>query len=224
MIISSSASTQLPCLTVPLHVINVSLLTRYGFWESGCSSVSGKDQLVDSTSPVYQAVQITEKDQDLNVWGRRSTSTQSKTFQILAHMTRTESSPQLQQEEDEEVMKRSREPSLIDAAFREPSLIDAAFREPSLIDAAFREPSLIDAAFRDPSLIDAAFRDPSLIDAAFREPSLIDAAFRKPSLIDAAFREPSLIDAAFTGKPSLIDAGSWETPLRPGGASGKNPL
>ncbi|MEQ2205677.1 hypothetical protein XENOCAPTIV_008895 [Xenoophorus captivus] len=50
-----------------------------------------KDQLVDSTSPVYQAVQITEKDQDLNVWGRRSTSTQSKTFQILAHMTRTES-------------------------------------------------------------------------------------------------------------------------------------
>ncbi|XP_047207045.1 LIM domain-binding protein 3-like isoform X1 [Girardinichthys multiradiatus] len=70
-------------------------------------SVSGKDQLVDSTSPVYQAVQITEKDQDLNVWGRRSTSAQSKTFQILAHMTRTESSPQLQQEEDEEVMKRS---------------------------------------------------------------------------------------------------------------------
>ncbi|XP_038164255.1 LIM domain-binding protein 3-like isoform X1 [Cyprinodon tularosa] len=67
--------------------------------------VSGKDRLVDSASPVYQAVQNTDREQD--DWGRRSTSTQSKTFQILAHMTHTESSLQHQQKEDEEVMRRS---------------------------------------------------------------------------------------------------------------------
>ncbi|XP_035982090.1 LIM domain-binding protein 3 isoform X1 [Fundulus heteroclitus] len=73
----------------------------------GCSPVSGKDRLVDGTSPVHQAVRITEKDQDLNDWGRRSTSSQSKTFQLLAHMTHTESSLQHQQEEEEEVTRRS---------------------------------------------------------------------------------------------------------------------
>ncbi|MEQ2185156.1 hypothetical protein GOODEAATRI_015312 [Goodea atripinnis] len=94
----------------PIGLYSEETLREMAAMQAGRSvgSVSGKDQLVDSTSPVYQAVQITEKDQDLNVWGRRSTSTQSKTFQILAHMTRTKSSPQLQQEEDEEVMKRSR--------------------------------------------------------------------------------------------------------------------
>ncbi|XP_024866187.1 LIM domain-binding protein 3 isoform X1 [Kryptolebias marmoratus] len=68
-------------------------------------SVPGKDRLVDSASPVYQAVQSVDKDQDLNEWGLRSTSAQSKSFQILAHMTQAESS--LKQQQEEEVMRRS---------------------------------------------------------------------------------------------------------------------
>ncbi|KAM4592016.1 LIM domain-binding protein 3-like isoform 2-T3 [Odontesthes bonariensis] len=67
----------------------------------------GKEQLVDSASPVYQAVQSAEKDQEPTEWGRRSTSMQSKSFRVLAHMTHTESSLQQHDEEEEEVMKRS---------------------------------------------------------------------------------------------------------------------
>ncbi|XP_027862848.1 LIM domain-binding protein 3-like isoform X2 [Xiphophorus couchianus] len=63
--------------------------------------VSVSDRLVDSASPVYQAVRTT--DQNQNDWSRRSA--QSKTFQLLAHLTHTE--PTQQQGEDEEVMKRS---------------------------------------------------------------------------------------------------------------------
>ncbi|XP_032441937.1 LIM domain-binding protein 3-like isoform X1 [Xiphophorus hellerii] len=63
--------------------------------------VSVSDRLVDSASPVYQAVRTT--DQNQNDWSRRSA--QSKTFQLLAHLTHTE--PTQQQDEDEEVMKRS---------------------------------------------------------------------------------------------------------------------
>ncbi|KAM7385164.1 hypothetical protein PAMP_001260 [Pampus punctatissimus] len=61
-----------------------------------------KDGLVDSTSPVYQAVQMAEKDPDMDEWGRRSSNMQSKSFQALAHMTGTDSLP-----EEEEVMRRS---------------------------------------------------------------------------------------------------------------------
>ncbi|XP_045921174.1 LIM domain-binding protein 3-like [Micropterus dolomieu] len=53
-------------------------------------SLPVKDRLVDSASPVYQAVQSAEKDPDLGEWGRRSASMQSKTFRVLAHMTGTE--------------------------------------------------------------------------------------------------------------------------------------
>uniref|UniRef100_A0A3B5LGB4 PDZ domain-containing protein n=1 Tax=Xiphophorus couchianus TaxID=32473 RepID=A0A3B5LGB4_9TELE len=50
--------------------------------------VSVSDRLVDSASPVYQAVRTT--DQNQNDWSRRSA--QSKTFQLLAHLTHTEPS------------------------------------------------------------------------------------------------------------------------------------
>ncbi|XP_070771791.1 LIM domain-binding protein 3-like [Enoplosus armatus] len=63
-----------------------------------------KDRLVDSASPVYQAVQSADKDPDLGEWGRRSANMQSKSFRVLAHMTGTESckSP------EEEALRRSR--------------------------------------------------------------------------------------------------------------------
>lgn len=57
----------------------------------GPSSVPVMDRLVDSASLVYQAVQSTEKDPELSEWSRRSTNVQSKSFQVLAHMTGTES-------------------------------------------------------------------------------------------------------------------------------------
>lgn len=58
----------------------------------GCSTLPVKDRLVDSASPVYQAVQSAEKEPDPSERGRRSANMQSKSFQVLAHMTRTESS------------------------------------------------------------------------------------------------------------------------------------
>ncbi|XP_044228109.1 LIM domain-binding protein 3-like isoform X3 [Thunnus albacares] len=66
-------------------------------------TVPVKDGLVDS--PVYQAVQSAEKDQDPGEWGRRSANMQSKSFQALAHMTGTDSLPE--EEEEEEVLRRS---------------------------------------------------------------------------------------------------------------------
>ncbi|TKS85886.1 LIM domain-binding protein 3 [Collichthys lucidus] len=65
-----------------------------------------KERLVDSASPVYQAVQSAEKDPDMYEWGRRSASMQSKTFRVLAHMTGTESLPG-EDEEKEEALRRS---------------------------------------------------------------------------------------------------------------------
>ncbi|XP_059802285.1 LIM domain-binding protein 3-like [Hypanus sabinus] len=70
-----------------------------------------KDALVDSTSPVYQAVirnttkppQSQQQEQD--EWSRRSANLQSKSFRVLAQLTGTE----FLQDPDEDAMKRSRE-------------------------------------------------------------------------------------------------------------------
>ncbi|XP_076598810.1 LIM domain-binding protein 3-like isoform X2 [Chaetodon auriga] len=64
-----------------------------------------KDRLVDSASPVYQAVQSADLDLDLGDRGRRSANMQSKSFRVLAHMTGTESLPG--EEEEEEALRRS---------------------------------------------------------------------------------------------------------------------
>ncbi|XP_035847910.1 LIM domain-binding protein 3-like isoform X1 [Sander lucioperca] len=63
-----------------------------------------RNTLVDSASPVYQAVQSAEKDQDLSEWGRRSSAAnlQSKSFRVLAHATRTQALPGEEEEEEEE--------------------------------------------------------------------------------------------------------------------------
>ncbi|KAM8859255.1 LIM domain-binding protein 3-like isoform 2-T4 [Spinachia spinachia] len=70
-----------------------------------------KDGVVDSDSPVYQAVQSAEKDQDPGEWGRRSCAVnmQSKSFRVLAHMTGTESlaGEEEEEEEEEEALRRS---------------------------------------------------------------------------------------------------------------------
>nr|XP_023658984.1 PDZ and LIM domain protein 7-like isoform X8 [Paramormyrops kingsleyae] len=64
-----------------------------------------REPLVDSTSPVYQAVlQAENRDTDAAERSRRSTHPQSKCFRILAHMTGTE----LEQDEYEELPRRSR--------------------------------------------------------------------------------------------------------------------
>ncbi|XP_036402126.1 LIM domain-binding protein 3a isoform X9 [Megalops cyprinoides] len=70
------------------------------------STLPVKDPLVDSASPVYQAVIKTdEKDQELSEWARRAAQLQSKSFRILAHVTGTE----YLQDPDEEALRRSRE-------------------------------------------------------------------------------------------------------------------
>ncbi|XP_036402119.1 LIM domain-binding protein 3a isoform X2 [Megalops cyprinoides] len=71
------------------------------------STLPVKDPLVDSASPVYQAVIKTdEKDQELSEWARRAAQLQSKSFRILAHVTGTE----YLQDPDEEALRRSSTP------------------------------------------------------------------------------------------------------------------
>ncbi|XP_017558334.1 LIM domain-binding protein 3b isoform X1 [Pygocentrus nattereri] len=65
-----------------------------------------KDPLVDSASPVYQAVIKSEdKENELSDWARRAANLQSKSFRILAHITGTE----YLQDPDEEALRKSRE-------------------------------------------------------------------------------------------------------------------
>ncbi|XP_051778610.1 LIM domain-binding protein 3a isoform X11 [Erpetoichthys calabaricus] len=72
------------------------------------STLPVKDPLVDSASPVYQAVvKDKEKGQnpEIEEWARRAANLQSKSFRILAHLTGTE----YLQDPDEDALRRSRE-------------------------------------------------------------------------------------------------------------------
>ncbi|KAI5623447.1 LIM domain binding 3, partial [Silurus asotus] len=71
-----------------------------------CHSLPVKDPLVDSASPVYQAVIKSEdKENQLSEWARRAANLQSKSFRILAHITGTE----YLQDPDEDALRKSRE-------------------------------------------------------------------------------------------------------------------
>ncbi|XP_051778602.1 LIM domain-binding protein 3a isoform X3 [Erpetoichthys calabaricus] len=70
------------------------------------STLPVKDPLVDSASPVYQAVvKDKEKGQnpEIEEWARRAANLQSKSFRILAHLTGTE----YLQDPDEDALRRS---------------------------------------------------------------------------------------------------------------------
>ncbi|KAK7134752.1 hypothetical protein R3I93_017998 [Phoxinus phoxinus] len=70
------------------------------------STLPIKDPLVDSASPVYQAViKPDDKDPEMSEWARRAANLQSKSFRILAHITGTE----YLQDPDEEALRKSRE-------------------------------------------------------------------------------------------------------------------
>ncbi|XP_058841134.1 LIM domain-binding protein 3-like isoform X2 [Acipenser ruthenus] len=67
-----------------------------------------KDPLIDSASPVYQAViqnQGKGENQEMEEWSRRSANLQSKSFRILAHITGTE----YMQDPDVDALRKSRE-------------------------------------------------------------------------------------------------------------------
>uniref|UniRef100_A0A8C0YS27 LIM domain binding 3b n=1 Tax=Cyprinus carpio carpio TaxID=630221 RepID=A0A8C0YS27_CYPCA len=71
---------------------------------SPLASLPIKDPLVDSASPVYQAViKPDNKEMEMSEWARRAANLQSKSFRILAHITGTEYYP------DEEALRKSRE-------------------------------------------------------------------------------------------------------------------
>ncbi|XP_051279529.1 LIM domain-binding protein 3 isoform X2 [Dicentrarchus labrax] len=91
----------------PIGLYSEETLSKMAAIQAGrpAGTLPVKDRLVDSASPVYQAVQSAEKDPDLGEWGRRSTNMQSKSFRVLAHMTGTESLPG--EEEVEEALRRS---------------------------------------------------------------------------------------------------------------------
>ncbi|XP_072533148.1 LIM domain-binding protein 3a isoform X1 [Salminus brasiliensis] len=70
-------------------------------------SLPVKDRVIDSASPVYQAV-VPSVDSELEPaeWARRAAQLQSKSFRILAHVTGTE----YMQDPDEEALRRSSTP------------------------------------------------------------------------------------------------------------------
>uniref|UniRef100_A0AAR2IQ23 LIM domain binding 3a n=1 Tax=Pygocentrus nattereri TaxID=42514 RepID=A0AAR2IQ23_PYGNA len=70
-------------------------------------SLPVKDRVIDSASPVYQAV-VPSEDQELEPaeWARRAAQLQSKSFRVLAHITGTE----YMQDPDEEALARSSTP------------------------------------------------------------------------------------------------------------------
>ncbi|XP_067285905.1 LIM domain-binding protein 3b isoform X1 [Pseudorasbora parva] len=73
---------------------------------SPLASLPIKDPLVDSASPVYQAViKPDDKEPEMSEWARRAANLQSKSFRILAHITGTE----YLQDPDEEALRKSRE-------------------------------------------------------------------------------------------------------------------
>uniref|UniRef100_W5LYS6 LIM domain binding 3b n=1 Tax=Lepisosteus oculatus TaxID=7918 RepID=W5LYS6_LEPOC len=69
------------------------------------STLPVKDPLVDSASPVYQAVVKNQEKGELDDWARRAANLQSKSFRVLAHITGTE----YMQDPDEDALRRSRE-------------------------------------------------------------------------------------------------------------------
>lgn len=73
---------------------------------SPLASLPIKDTLVDSASPVYQAViKPDNKEMEMSEWARRAANLQSKSFRMLAHITGTE----YMQDPDEEALRKSRE-------------------------------------------------------------------------------------------------------------------
>uniref|UniRef100_A0A672R532 LIM domain binding 3b n=1 Tax=Sinocyclocheilus grahami TaxID=75366 RepID=A0A672R532_SINGR len=73
---------------------------------SPLASLPIKDPLVDSASPVYQAViKPDNKEMEMSEWTLRAANLQSKSFRILAHITGTE----YLQDPDEEALRKSRE-------------------------------------------------------------------------------------------------------------------
>ncbi|XP_069466875.1 LIM domain-binding protein 3 isoform X5 [Ambystoma mexicanum] len=71
------------------------------------STLPVKDPLVDSASPVYQAVLKNQNkgEDEIDEWARRAANLQSKSFRVLAQITGTE----YMQDPDEDALRRSRE-------------------------------------------------------------------------------------------------------------------
>uniref|UniRef100_A0A3B4BYM8 PDZ domain-containing protein n=1 Tax=Pygocentrus nattereri TaxID=42514 RepID=A0A3B4BYM8_PYGNA len=92
---------------------------------SDLSTLPIKDPLVDSASPVYQAVIKSEdKENELSDWARRAANLQSKSFRILAHITGTE----YLQDPDEEALRKSRYSTLL-KHYRQmdPNVVESTF-------------------------------------------------------------------------------------------------
>ncbi|XP_078499419.1 LIM domain-binding protein 3 isoform X1 [Lissotriton helveticus] len=71
------------------------------------STLHVKDPLVDSASPVYQAVlkNQNKSEDEIDEWARRAANLQSKSFRVLAQITGTE----YMQDPDEDALRRTRE-------------------------------------------------------------------------------------------------------------------
>ncbi|XP_029465191.1 LIM domain-binding protein 3 isoform X14 [Rhinatrema bivittatum] len=87
------------------EMYNLSLKGRASEGELHRRTLPVKDPLVDSASPVYQAVIKTQNksEDEMDDWARRAANLQSKSFRVLAQMTGTE----YMQDPDEDALRRS---------------------------------------------------------------------------------------------------------------------
>lgn len=77
-------------LMFPVILKRKCVFHKTGFF-CGCSNLPVKDHVIDSASPVYQAVIPSETNElGPSDWTKRAAQLQSKSFRILAHITGTE--------------------------------------------------------------------------------------------------------------------------------------
>ncbi|XP_039995658.1 LIM domain-binding protein 3a isoform X2 [Xiphias gladius] len=175
-----------------------------------------KDRLVDSASPVYQAVQSAEKDPDLGEWGRRSTHLQSKSFRVLAHMTGTESLPE---EEEQEALRRS------SPTERAPACADAASAAPPVKAAV--QPLDPSPSSPDPAPHSPYVQPPAMHQAAQAPPPQhyqpIPQHYHQPPTQHAPPTQQSSIQIPLGSAPPKVVSTACIYPSHPGPAPGPAP-
>ncbi|XP_051936213.1 LIM domain-binding protein 3-like isoform X2 [Hippocampus zosterae] len=119
----------------PIGLYSEETLREMAAIQAGLPVGPHPERLVDSASPVYQAVQSAEEREDDDEGGhhhRRQASAQSKTFQTLANMMATETQCVMaDEEEDAEVLRKSSLKRQSAAGVQHKAAVSSQFGQPA---------------------------------------------------------------------------------------------
>ncbi|XP_051936903.1 LIM domain-binding protein 3-like isoform X3 [Hippocampus zosterae] len=118
----------------PIGLYSEETLREMAAIQAGLPVGPHPERLVDSASPVYQAVQSAEEREDEDEGGhrRRQASAQSKTFQTLANMMGTETQCVMaDEEEDAEVLRKSSLKRQSAAGVQHKAAVSSQFGQPA---------------------------------------------------------------------------------------------